>query len=375
MTKVGTTPNQLFNDNPLKLGIFGINAINAQTVAPDGWHPSWSDVVAAAKAADDAGFEAIVPIARWKGYVEGKPDHRTNDVFDTFSFAAAIGQVTTHATIFSTVHASLVHPLMMAKLGSTIDHITGGRWALNIVGGWNRPEFDMFGIELRDHQARYDFLAEWLDAVREIWTADDEVNWNTTNFHMKAAISRPKPIQRPTPPIMNAGYSPAGRNFTANNSDIGFVMITGPDHARWHTQVDELKELGRQASRDLKVWTAAHIVQAPSQEEALRHIDEYIVRHADYECIDAHVKTLVAESKGLDEAAIAMYRRQVAIGFGYILPGSPEFIADELQAMTEAGYDGVLLGWHNFVDGIAQFRTDVLPLLEQRKLRKPFAGA
>jgi len=116
-------------------------------------------------------------------------------------------------------------------------------------------------------------------------------------------------------------------------------------------------------------------VQAPSQEEALRHIDEYIVRHADYECIDAHVKTLVAESKGLDEAAIAMYRRQVAIGFGYILPGSPEFIADELQAMTEAGYDGVLLGWHNFVDGIAQFRTDVLPLLEQRKLRKPFAGA
>lgn len=374
ITNATRKPNQLFNDNPLKLGIFGINAINAQTVAPGSWHPGWDEVLAAALAVDDAGFEAIVPIARWKGYVDGEPDHRTNDVFDTFSFAAALGQATKYATIFSTVHASLVHPMMMAKLGATIDHIAHGRWALNIVGGWNRPEFDMFGIELREHQARYDFLQEWLDALRALWTADKEIDWDSENFRMKGAVSRPKPLQQPTPPVMNAGYSPAGRDFTARNSDIGFVMIQDGNPDNWRTQVAAVKELGRQAGRELKVWTAAHIVQAPSHEEATRYIDEYVSQYADSKCIDSHVKTLAMEAQGLNDAAINMYRRQVAIGFGWVLPGPPEFIADELQAMTDAGFDGVLLGWHNFIDGIAQFRRDVMPILEARNLRKPFAG-
>jgi len=367
--------NQLFNDNKLRLGTFSTNLMNSQTLAPDGWHPNWDDVLAAAIAADRAGFEAIVPVARWKGYIDDRIDHRSNDVFDTFSFAAALGQATRHSTIFSTVHASLVHPLMMAKLGSTIDHISHGRWALNVVGGWNRREFEMFGVELLDHQARYDFLEEWLAVLRTLWTADEEVNWDSANFHMKGALARPRPVQQPMPPIMNAGFSPAGRRFTARNSDIGFVMINGGDHASWRGQVEEVKALGRDAGRDLKVWTAAHIVQAPSKEEAMAFIDGYLWDNADVECIDAHVKVLVSESGGFDEATTRMYRRQLTIGSGWVLPGPPEYIADELEAMVEAGFDGVLLGWLNFTDGIGQFARDVMPILEARGLRKPFTPA
>jgi len=365
--------NQLYSNNKLRLGTFSSNLVNCQTLVREAWHPQWSDVLAAAIAADQAGFEAIVPVARWKGYVDRKIEHRSNDAFDTFSFAAALGQATSHSTIFSTVHASLVHPLMMAKIGSTIDHITQGRWALNVVGGWNRREFEMFGVDMRDHQARYDYLEEWLRILRALWTATDEIDWSSKDFHLKAAVCRPRPLQQPTPPIMNAGFSPSGRRFAARNSDMGFVMITAGDHTGWRDQVQEVKTLGREAGRDLHVWTAAHIVQAPTRAEAVKYIDDYAIKNADQEGIDGQMATLVVES-GLaaNEATVAMYRKQLAIGSGWVLAGPPEYIADELQAMAEAGFDGVLLGWVNFTDGIAQFARDIMPLLEARGLRLPF---
>jgi Luciferase-like monooxygenase len=47
------------------------------------------------------------------------------------------------------------HPVRIAKEAVTVDHVSAGRFGLNIVAGWNEPEFDMFGIEQRHHDERY----------------------------------------------------------------------------------------------------------------------------------------------------------------------------------------------------------------------------
>lgn len=205
--------NPIHNSNRLKLGIFCYNTLSVVSLHPDVWRPRWADCVRAAQTADAMGLEALVPIARLKGYVDGDPENGTHTVFDAFTFAAGIAQATRHAAVFATVHGSVLHPLIVAKQGATIDHIFGGRFCLNVVGGVNRREFEMMGIELLGHDERYVHLDEWLGILKRLWSEHDEFDVGSRWFTMKGAISRPQPIQGGAVPIMNAGVSPQGMAF------------------------------------------------------------------------------------------------------------------------------------------------------------------
>ena len=108
--------NPIFNDNKLKLGTFCTNTIANMTFVPEVLYPTWANTLAAALVADKAGLEAIVPIARWKGYLDGKPNHPTNDVLDVFAWAAAMAQATKYTCVFATSHAPTMHPLMVAAV-------------------------------------------------------------------------------------------------------------------------------------------------------------------------------------------------------------------------------------------------------------------
>ena len=68
--------------------------------------------------------------------------------------------------MFGTVHAPLFHPIIAAKEFVTADHIGEGRFGLNIVVGWNEDEFQMFGVTQREHEQRYEYAQEWIDAVK-----------------------------------------------------------------------------------------------------------------------------------------------------------------------------------------------------------------
>ena len=61
-----------------------------------------------------------------------------------------------------------VHPIVAAKQATTIDHISSGRFALNVVCGWYEPEFLMFGAPVMEHDTLYDYAAEWLEIVRRL---------------------------------------------------------------------------------------------------------------------------------------------------------------------------------------------------------------
>src|SRR5690606_19092245 len=121
------------------------------------------------------------------------------------------------------------------------DHISGGRFALNVVGGWNRREFDMFGIDLLGHDERYVYLAEWVQLLKRLWTGE-EFDHHSHYFKMKAALARPRPVQQGGIPIMNAGTSEMGMRFAAKHSDIGFCMPIGDDIRGWAPQVQNFKK-------------------------------------------------------------------------------------------------------------------------------------
>merc|ERR1711965_219420 len=88
--------------------------------------------------------------------------------FETFTWAAGLAAKTEKIGVFATFHVPTVHPVRAAKEVATIDHISGGRFGLNIVAGWNEREIAMFGVPQKDHDIRYDVADDWISLCKEL---------------------------------------------------------------------------------------------------------------------------------------------------------------------------------------------------------------
>lgn len=369
--------NPVFNDNKLKLGTFCTNGRGTtHSLAPEANQLTWPLALEVAQEVDRAGYEAVVPFARWKGYIKDKPNHVSGEVLDPFTWAAAIAQATKQVGVFVTSHAPTIHPIVAAKQTATIDIISNGRLAINVVGGWNRPELEMFGAPLREHDQRYDYLAEWLDILKRLWNSNDEFDHHGEFFDVIRGFSNPKPIQRPHPPIMNAGHSDRGRSFACEHADLCFIGINSEAPESIRSEVDKYKRTAReQFGREVQIWAHTYVVQRDTQKEADDYVEYYAVEHQDRESIDGLISLSVPEVKNMPREAWEAVRTRYAAGYGgFPLVGTAERIAERLNMLSDAGLDGVLLTWIDFVDGARRFNRDILPLLEQAGLRKPFAG-
>ena len=188
--------NSLKNNNRLKLGIFSANCSSgmAVTKVEERWQNSWHNNLELVRMCDAAGIEFMLPIARWIGY-GGETDFH-GGVLETVTWAAGLMTASKNMQIFATVHTAFNHPIVSAKQLATIDQLSAGRLGLNVVAGWNKPEYDAFGIDLpSEHGERYARAQEWFDYVQKIWTADTAFDWDGTYFQGKGVYGNPKPAQ------------------------------------------------------------------------------------------------------------------------------------------------------------------------------------
>src|SRR3954464_408927 len=109
-------------------------------------HLDWDQQTRIARAAEAAGFEAIIPVASYRGQREGSGWSRES--YDAIPWATGLGAATDRLQVFSTLHVPLAHPLKIAKELATVDHVSGGRCGINVVAGWNIDQFAMFGMKL-----------------------------------------------------------------------------------------------------------------------------------------------------------------------------------------------------------------------------------
>ncbi len=369
--------NPLYGDNRMKLGTMAINCSHGSTIttAEGAWEMTWPDIKEVSRMADEAGLEALLPVGRWKGY--GGPTNFNNRTFESYTFAAGVSAVTEYPCVFSTSHVPLVHPVAAAKQAATIDHISGGRFALNIVCGWFRDEFEMFGAEWRHHEQRYEYAAEWLDFVRRIWSAEEEFDYDGKYFQGKKVWSEPKPLQKPFPPVMNAGGSPAGQRFAATHCDMNFVILR--DHTDFDlakAQIDNLKGMARDAGREVQSWIHGYVVCRDTEKEARDYLEYYVGEKGDYEAVDNLLSIFEIESKTLSPEELDGFRRHFIAGHGgYPLVGTPDQIVDEMDRLLDIGIDGILLSWVDYKTELRQWIDQVLPLMEQAGQRKPYVPA
>src|SRR5262249_33966911 len=164
-----TARARLFGGNRMKLGVMAFNCSHGSTITtvPEAWKLNWPDTRDIAQAVDRAGMEALLPVGRWKGY--GGAPHFHKQPFQSIPPAAAVGAGAQHCTRVATAPVPLVHPLMVAKMAATIDHVTGGRFAMNVVCGWfnRRPHAPARrSLQIRHRMAR--FRAPRMDAGRGV---------------------------------------------------------------------------------------------------------------------------------------------------------------------------------------------------------------
>jgi alkanesulfonate monooxygenase SsuD/methylene tetrahydromethanopterin reductase-like flavin-dependent oxidoreductase (luciferase family) len=361
----------MYNANRLKIGLFGPNCSSgrAVTTIPERWSGSWPDNLKLARMADDAGIDFLLPIARWKGY-GGDTDYQ-GATLETLTWASGLLASTSRITVFGTVHAPLFNPVIAAKECVTADHIGGGRFGLNLVVGWNEGEFEMFGVEQRAHEARYDFAQEWLDALKLIWSPQENFDVEGQYLKLKGVRAKPKPVGGTRPLIMNAGASATGRAFAVKNCDAFFMQASRVSIEETAANVQKAKDLAHQHDREIGVYSVGVVTCRRSQNEAEEYYQHAIVESADYSAIDRilAMKSITPETRGVDE--YNRQRRFYANGMGGLpLVGDPDHVATSLADLSGAGLTGIGISFVNYLDELPFFRDEVLPRLERRGLRE-----
>jgi alkanesulfonate monooxygenase SsuD/methylene tetrahydromethanopterin reductase-like flavin-dependent oxidoreductase (luciferase family) len=366
LSVAGARRTRMQNSNRFKLGLFGMNCSGSvATTAPERWTAGWAENREAARLADAAGIEFLLPIARWLGY--GGLTDRQGTSFETLTWASGLLAATKDIVAFATVHVPLVNPVFAAKSCVTADHVGQGRFGLNVVSGWNVDEFGMFGAQLLEHDDRYGYTEEWVTIVKGIWSKPTPFDYSGKHFNLKNVGGKPKPWGGSRPLLMSAGSSPAGRAFASRHVDCLFMVIS--DEAK---VADEVAAL-RASQNSLGVFASGHLICRATPKETKEYYHYLVHEKGDWEAAEAAIrKRLAGDGRSLPQERLrAMMERFISGGGTFPVIGSYDEVAATLKRLSNAGLDGMALASVNYVQEMPAIRDELLPRLERLGLRQP----
>lgn len=350
-------------ENQLLLGVFMPNIAGAHSasLSERSSRPTWEYNRAVAEYAESLGLEFLLFASRYKG-MGGELDFQ-GYMLEPLSACAALAACTTRVKLCATVHTYMYHPATIAKIGASIDQISGGRFGLNVVSGWVQREFRMFNQEPLDEEERGEYATEWLTVVKRLWT-EDEVNFSGKYFTINGGYLQPKPVQQPGPTIIKAGWTARGTvELVAREADYQFIQTQG-DLAALRDASAQLKAAAARYAREPRVMSYVMVI-CRDDEAAVEQEVERIIAGADWESIESF-------AGGSGQMRItghdALARLALHPG-GYEAFGTPKQVAEKIRSYHESGLDGILLQFYDYEKDFHRFGDEVLPLLEQMGLR------
>ncbi len=338
-------------------------------------------------------------------------------VCDPLLLVSALAAVTKNLCFGITGTLSYEPPFSFARRVSTLDHLTEGRFAWNIVTGYLDSAAKAFGKPAQmAHDDRYQMAEEYMEVVYKLWESgweDDAVKRDKVNrifadptkvhkikhagkhFNVEAYhLCEPSP-QR-TPVLFQAGASTAGRNFAARHAEC--VFISGLTSKMAATLVSDIRAKAAMHGRDpasVIIYTAMTVIVAATDEEARAKLDEYksyvsvegtLTLYGGYSGIDFSgydldtpvgyvesnaIQTFVEGFSIMDPERVWTLRQIAEFlgvgGFAPIITGSPETVATELQRwMTESDLDGFNIVYAVSPGDLEDFVDLVVPELQRR---------
>ena len=321
--------------------------------------------------AEALGFDLAFGLAQWlgKGGYGGQMRFREHEI-DPIIANTALATRTRTIVLINTVHILYAwHPLHLAKFGAALDHISGGRWGINVVTGYKPSEYRMFGLDTIEHDLRYDMADEFTTILRRLWSDDEELTYDGRFWKIEKAYLAPKPgVRRPF--LVNAASSGAGLEYAAKHSDL--IFITSPGGADPVRACETLppvnariKQLAAKYGRPIRTIINPHVICRPTEQEA-QAAYRAILEHEDPVAADNFVK---AFASGDTASWRGHSRAQWVIGGNVHLVGTPEQIVEGFAKLQAAGCDGVQVNFFDYLPDLTYFGEAVIPLMRQAGLR------
>ena len=293
--------------------------------------------------AERLGFTRTLIAERWLG-----PD------LECWMLASALAMHTQNIELIVAVHPGILNPQVTAKMAATLDRISDGRAAINIVNGWWQEEFEQFsnGAWLDRSDDRYARCDEFMDVLTRLWAGDGS-DYQGRFYQLRDATLPSSPLTAPYPPIYTASMSPAGKASIAQRGDHWFVTPRSLDLSyndfnlvaqEMAEEIDLMRETAAKHGRTLGFGVAGHVICAPTKEEA----DRAAIDLAEY------------GNKAMMNAVVS---RSIISG----LVGTPHMIAERLSRYEEIGIGFSMLHFHPMSEGLERFAAEVMPLLKHRE--------
>ena len=164
--------------------------------------------------ADEAGFDHVWVFDHLNS-IGGDPEL---PIFEGWSLQAAMAEATTKVRIGCMVTGNTYrHPALLAKIATTVDHLSGGRLEFGLGAAWATFEHETLGIEGLDH--RVGRLSEALQVISSLWT-EERTTFEGRYYQLKDAIHIPKPLQKPHPPIWIGAGGEQTLRLVARHADV-----------------------------------------------------------------------------------------------------------------------------------------------------------
>ncbi len=326
-----------------------------------------------ARIAENAGFDYALTQIRFTAGYGAENQH------ESVAFSHALLGATEKLKVIAAILPGPWTPSLAAKQLATIDQLTAGRIAVNIVSGWFKGEFQAIGEPWLEHDERYRRSEEFIRALKGIWTQDN-FTFKGDFYRFHDYTLKPKPIQRPHPEIFQGGSSRAARDMASRVSDWYFTNGNSVEGIK--AQVDDIREKAAANGHSVKIGVNAFVIARDTEEEARAVLDE-IIDKADPEAVNAFGHAAkqagAASPEGEGNWAKSTFEDLVQYndGFKTNLIGTPQQIAERIVALKAVGVDLVLAGFLHFQEEVRYFGEKVLPLvkeLEQKKARRTEAA-
>jgi FMNH2-dependent dimethyl sulfone monooxygenase len=366
----GLTPLERAAQNKMILGLFIPlqNGAWTPSLYPRGTDWTFDYNAACTVRAEELGFDLVFGLAQWHGAggLGGEMRFRENTQ-DPLLVTAGLAALTHNIMLISTVHVLYGwSPLLLAKYAATLDHMSSGRWGLNVVTGIKAEDFEMFGLEPIEHDKRYEIADEFMDAMKQLWSSTENINFNGKHYQMRKGFVSPKP-KYGRPVLVNASSSGVGVEFAAKHSDL--LFITRPAGSDIYGLLKEhnmrIKNQAVESGHSVRTIINPHVICADTEKEAKARRQAFI-DHADPVALDNFFKFITGGDTVSWKGAM---RDDLAVGGNMQIVGTPEQVVEKMLKLHDCGIDGVQVNFYDYLPDLEYFGERVIPLMKEAGLR------
>jgi alkanesulfonate monooxygenase SsuD/methylene tetrahydromethanopterin reductase-like flavin-dependent oxidoreductase (luciferase family) len=239
---------------------------------------SYADTLAMTRAGESLGFDSALLAEHYypSGPLEQYPSMR--DSADAWIYLAGLARETNTIRLGTLVSpVTFRHPVVLAKMAATLDHLSNGRVELGIGAGWLEAEHRAFGFLYPEGARRVDLVEEQLEVITGLWS-HDPFSYSGAAYALQEARFTPKPLQQPRPTIIVGGRTTSRRltRLAGRYADEFVIGQPTPDEAR-HVR-ERLDQACLSAGRDpaaVRLSVFAPMAIAESAEAVERLLDTY----------------------------------------------------------------------------------------------------